>query len=173
MRSLIIDASAAPFSDFMRRYGRTDGMLYAVWYRVARPAMVILMWVLFGLYVHHSLVTVGGTAAEIAELIVYVGVVASMAALLVSWMIIGGFHSWIRLRDMAETQALYEGDAPLNVADWPVPEQTQRVLVVHDDLGRIVAVEPWQATDAEPDPVLEIVHDGLPTVPSYLMRRTG
>lgn len=169
MRSLIIDASAAPFSDFMRRYGRTDGLLYAVWYRVARPAMVILMWVLFALYVHHSLVTVGGTAAEIAELIVYVGVVAGMAALLVSWMIICGFHNWIRMRDMAETTALYQGDELRMTAEWPVPEAAKRILVMHDERGRIVAVERWQEADAELAPVISIV----PLTTEHALRRVG
>lgn len=150
MKALIIDASAAPLREYLVRYGTTEGVIYAAWFRCVRPALVMLMWVLFALYVHHSLVTVGGTAAEIAELAVYVGVVASMAALLVSWMIVCGFHDWIRLRDQAETEELYRASGIDEAPYWPPPEGARRLLVRHDEQGRMMSVEPWP--EAEPDP---------------------
>ncbi|GAA5235693.1 hypothetical protein FOZ76_03720 [Verticiella sediminum] len=144
MKGIIIDASAAPLRDYVIRYGRSEGLLYAAWFRLLRPAMVTVMWVLFALYVHHSLVTVGGTAAEVAELVVYVGVVAGMATLLVSWMIICGFHDWIRLRDQAEVEELYRpGPTLASAARLGMPEGAQRLLVRHDESGRIVRVERW------------------------------
>lgn len=143
MRSLIIDASATPLRDYVRRYGTTDGLLYGGWYRVLRPAMVLLMWVLFGLYVHHSLVTVGGTAAELAELIVYVSVVAGMAALLVSWMIIYGFHNWIRQRDLDAAAEPFDVPHVATPIPWQVEPGVRLLRVEHDDAGDIVNVAPW------------------------------
>ncbi len=158
MKHLIIDASAASIRDLLDRHGRTDGLAYATWYRVLRPALITGMWVLFALYIHHSLVTVGGTAAELAELIVYVAVVAGMAALLVSWMIICGFHHWIRQRDFAETEALYAdtGAPRLSPALWPIGDHLRCVVVTHDDTGRIVDVAPWDEAQVEPVPVIVV-----------------
>ena len=145
MKTPIIDISAAPFEDYVRQYGRTEGILYGIWYRAIRPAMVITMWVLFSLYVHHSLVTVGGTAAQIAELFMYVAVVASMATALVSWMIVYNFYKWIRMRDHEETQHLFRADTPVTMMPaWPVPLGCQLLLVRHDDSGSILSVEPWK-----------------------------
>lgn len=71
MKALIIDISASPLREYVHQHGVADGLLYGCWYRIVRPLLVILTWVAFSLYIHHSLVTVGGTAAQIAELLVY------------------------------------------------------------------------------------------------------
>lgn len=141
MKTLIIDVSAAPFRDYVRLYGRLDGILCGCWYRIARPAMVATMWLLFGLYVYHSLVMVGGTASELAELIVYVAVVAHMAAALITWMVVCRFHNWIRLHD--RSAAGVAAIEPAQDLRWLVPVGLRQVEVRHDDKGRIAQVSPW------------------------------
>jgi len=145
MKTLIIDVSAGSFRHYVQQYGTTDGILYGCWYRVARPAMVAMVWVLFSLYVYHSLVTVGGTAAEIADLVLYVSVVASMAGGLVSWMIVCGFYNWIRMRDREEAEEPFRVDEPVAGALWQPPPGVQLLWVKHDDSGRILTVAPWTA----------------------------
>lgn len=153
MKTPIIDISAAPFEDYVRQYGKTEGILYGIWYRIARPAMVVMIWVFFSLYVYHSLITVGGTAAQIAELFMYVAVVASMAAALVSWMIVYNFYKWIRMRDREEADELFRTNTPVSMPAWPSPPGCQLLLVRHDDSGAIVSVEPWKQLLPEPSPV--------------------
>jgi len=148
MKTLIIDVSAATFRDYVRLYGTLDGILYGFWYRVVRPAMVTAMWVMFGLYVYHSLVMVGGTAAQLAELIVYVAVVAYMAAALIGWMIVCRFRDWIRMQDRYDADA-----APMERARdlrWRVPPGLRQMQVVHDEHGHIVQIRPWRPADPMP-----------------------
>nr|WP_243463819.1 hypothetical protein [Bordetella bronchiseptica] len=104
--------------------------------------LVILTWVAFSLYIHHSLVTVGGTAAQIAELLVYITVVATMAAALTAWMIVCRFHGWIRARDNEEVGVGLDPEYALPPR-WPLPEGANRLLVDHDEAGAIVQVSAW------------------------------
>jgi len=143
MKTLIIDISASSFPDYVRQYGTADGILYGLWYRVVRPALVALIWLLFCLYIYHSLVMVGGTAAQIAELLVYMLVVASMAGSLVAWMIVCRFHNWIRMRDREEIGGEAVAPPPADVR-WRIEAGVREVLVHHDERGVIDYVGPWE-----------------------------
>ncbi|AMG88140.1 hypothetical protein [Bordetella bronchiseptica] len=142
MKALIIDISASPLREYVHQHGVADGLLYGCWYRIVRPLLVILTWVAFSLYIHHSLVTVGGTAAQIAELLVYITVVATMAAALTAWMIVCRFHGWIRARDNEEVGVGLDPEYALPPR-WPLPEGANRLLVDHDEAGAIVQVSAW------------------------------
>src|SRR5690606_24334548 len=135
MRSRIIDISAAPIQHFLQHHGKLTGFLYALWFRFLRPVFVLTIWVFFALYIYHSLVTVGGSAAEVASLMGYILVVASIAGALVSWIIVVAFHNWIRARD--DEVAAYGQPSPETRVDnalpvWRVPEGVRIVVVRHD-----------------------------------------
>jgi len=158
MKTLIIDISAASFPDYVRQYGMADGILYGMWYRVVRPALVMLVWLLFCLYIYHSLVMVGGTAAQVGELLMYSFVVAAMAGSLVAWMIVCRFHNWIRMRDREEAGAQAQPPLPGESA-WRLAAGVREVLVHHDERGAIDYVVPWDGevaaipAESQPDPV--------------------
>jgi hypothetical protein len=136
MRFPIIDASRYSIRDFESEFSRVRAWRYAFWFRFARPAMMIGMWVLAGLYLRWCVQT-----AQPGEL--------TFQTLAPGFAVIGcvitAFAAWAMVHSAAEQRnrraAAFDRTSPISYA---APARSglhegrgRRLVAYHDEKGAI------------------------------------
>jgi hypothetical protein len=146
----IIDASRYSIRDFESEFSRVRAWRYAFWFRFARPAMVIGMWVLAGLYLRWCVQT-----AQPGELAFQ----AFAPGLAVLACVIAAFSAWAMAYSVAEQRnrrrAAFD---PMSSISYAAPAgcgmregRGRRLVAYHDEMGAISHVA--TVTDSIPAPV--------------------
>jgi hypothetical protein len=132
----IIDASRYSIRDFESEFSRMRAWRYALWFRIARPTMVIGMWVLAALYLRWCVLTAQPGELAIQTLAPEIAVIVSVITAFVVWAMV---HSAAEHRN--SRAAAFHWTAPLACATptrFVLAEGSgRRLMAYHDEKGAI------------------------------------
>ena len=132
----IIDASRYSIRDFESEFSRMRAWRYALWFRIARPTMVIGMWVLAALYLRWCVLTAQPGELTFQTLAPGLAVIAAVMTTFVAWAMV---HSAAEHRN--RRAAAFQWTAPLAYATPTgfglTEERGRRLMAYHDEKGAI------------------------------------
>ncbi|CAN0628612.1 conserved protein of unknown function [Burkholderia multivorans] len=135
----IIDVSKQTVSEFSSEFSKRKAVRLVAWYRFARPAMVLMIWVLAASYVRWCIANADDSELTLDAFMPGIVGMTTIAVVMVVWTLlralVAGHAGQVPSREARAGHVVFPAAASR------APEAGRCLMAYHDDDGNIARVE--------------------------------